>query len=648
MDKTNAELLDRIKLLEQENQYLKNTISRAPVSNAPPKKIAEQNIQDQHNIYQYILEFLPYPVIVHEDDGRIVFLNPAFTHTFGWTLSELKNNLPAFIPEERVSETRQVMKQFMDEKTLIQFETQRKTKDGRILDIFIWAKAHFEFNHNFVIMRDITEEKRLEANTRTISRISNALPEHPELLDLMNYISKEIKELLNTEGAIVLLYDEIKEELFYQGAYYEDSATRKRAKAFRFSLDDVRAGQIIKTGIPLIINEKDAKDKDWDNRDIRLGYETRSLMEVPIKSGDRIIGVFCAVNKKQNTFDQNDVELLTMIAANCAISIENARFAQAVHEAYRDVASLNRARGKVINHLSHELKTPVAVMAGSIKILKKKILGFPETKAESTLARIERNIERIVEIQEETCDIMEGKTYPARQMLLGLFDDCKDELETLICQAGAPDSLLDEVEKMMNEKFGPRTVTFKDIKLDEFFRQLYSTLVPKFEFRKLDINIQNPKNLPKLHLPEEIIDKVFTGLLRNAIENTPDQGRIDIHLSLSNEAIGFEIHDFGVGIEPDAQKRIFEGFFANQETLFYSTKKPFAFNAGGKGADLLRMKIFSKRYAFTLTMESGRCIYLHENKNFECPGDIEKCTFCQSKADCSKSGGSVFKVSFLL
>ena len=66
------------------------------------------------------------------------------------------------------------------------------------------------------------------------------------------------------------------------------------------------------------------------------------------------------------------MELMTMIAANCAISIENARFSEAVRQAYRDVASMNRAKGKAINHLSHELKTPVAVLTGSLEILRKK------------------------------------------------------------------------------------------------------------------------------------------------------------------------------------------------------------------------------------------------------------------------------------
>ncbi|MCK5165269.1 MAG: histidine kinase, partial [Desulfobacula sp.] len=69
---------------------------------------------------------------------------------------------------------------------------------------------------------------------------------------------------------------------------------------------------------------------------------------------------------------------------------------------------------------------------------------------------------------------------------------------------------------------------------------------------------------------------------------------------------------------------IFEGFFSTQETMNYSSKRPFDFNAGGKGADLLRMKIFSERYNFKISMTSKRCRNIPANKD-TCPGSIQDC-----------------------
>ena len=514
----------------------------------------------------------------------------------------------------------------------------------------LWAASHSRYNaastDNFVILRDITEEKRFEANNKTIMRISAVLPEYPELEDLMNYISKEIKGLLNTEGAVVLLYDEITDELFFTGASYDDSDTEKRAKKSRFPTDSLLAGKIIKTGEYALVNDVEKLKIDHPERDELLGYQTKSLLEVPIRSEDRIIGVLCAINKKQNLFDYNDMELMTMIAGTCAISIENARFSEAVREAYKDVASMNRAKGKAINHLSHELKTPVAVLTGSLQILRKKLESIPGVNVDVTLNRIERNLNRVVDIQNEVADIMEDKTYSAQILLLKMFEACQDELETLIQQSLSTDQLEHSIQQLIDEKFGPRSIRYESTNFSEYFNELFTSLKPEFDFRHINIEISIDDNLPMLRLPKEILDKMIGGLIKNAIENTPDKGKIHLSIETKGSGILLSIHDFGVGIEADAQKRIFEGFFTTQDTLLYSTKTPFAFNAGGKGADLLRMKIFSDRHGFTLEMESKRCRFLFENLDIECPGNIEACSFCHTEKDCLNSGHTIFTVFF--
>jgi PAS domain S-box-containing protein len=614
------------------------------------EKAREQEVFDLYQTYHQVLEFIPYPIILYDENGHVTYVNPAFSNVFGWTLSEIKGRTLDFVPENLKEETSQMLDRFRENQRISRYETRRFTKDNRMLDVVIWAASYTwsrdRSGEHFVILRDITEEKRLAANNKTIMRISAALPEYPELEDLMDYITREIKGLLKTEGAVVLLYDEIKNDLFFLGASYDDSDTEQRARKIRFTLDEVLAGKVLKTGKPTMDNHADRSANPYPERDRKMGYKTRSILCVPIRSDSRITGILCAINKKQNQFDDQDMELMTMIASTVGISIENARFAKALKEAYLDVASMNRAKDKAINHLSHELKTPVAVLTGSLQILKKKLSELPQIKIASTLNRIQRNLNRIVQIQEETADIMDKKVYGAKDMLQVMLQTCKDELSTLIEQHLDEEDPMEVVTAVIEKEFSSPALNNRDIDLNHAFENLFKTLKPAFSFRDLDINVNLEENLPKIRLPRDVFEKTLTGLIKNSIENTPDHGRIDITTRHKGDSILFTVHDFGVGIEAEDQKRIFEGFFSVQKTADYSTKTPYDFNAGGKGVDLLRIKLFADRLGFSIHMESSRCRFLHDNPGETCPGNIYQCRFCNKTSDCLNSGYSIFSIGF--
>ena len=140
-----------------------------------------------------------------------------------------------------------------------------------------------------------------------------------------------------------------------------------------------------------------------------------------------------------------------------------------------------------------------------------------------------------------------------------------------------------------------------------------------------------------------VLKKVCEGFLKNAIENTPDEGRIEIELKAEDNLAKLYFHDFGMGITPENQKLIFSGFFHTQDTDRYASKKPYLFNAGGAGSDLLRAKLFSERYGFSVDFSSTRCRHLPSDKD-ECPGSISLCSFIKGKEDCFTSGGSTFSL----
>ncbi len=141
-----------------------------------------------------------------------------------------------------------------------------------------------------------------------------------------------------------------------------------------------------------------------------------------------------AINKKEDAFDETDVQMLNMVAGTVALSIENARFSDELKKAYKEVSGLNRAKDKIIHHLSHELKTPASVLIGSLNILTKKLATLPEETWKPSMERAERNLNRILEIQMETEDIIRERQYKTHDFLSMMLDECTDELENLIAQ----------------------------------------------------------------------------------------------------------------------------------------------------------------------------------------------------------------------
>ncbi len=634
---------ERTAELSESNALLKQEIAE--------RKRTMDALRGSERRLRTLLDFAPYPIVVFTLDGLVYYLNPAFTEVFGWSLHELEGKRIPYVPPGLEEEASESIKKLFEEKTILRHETRRLTKDGRILDVVmrgaIYSDDKGESVGELVIVRDITREKRIAQNNEAMLRISMALPEYLDLEMLLDYITYEMKRLLDTEGGIVTLLNEERQEIFFLSAAYDDKATQKRVKGMRFSvdlMDQFVVSKVIRTGEPVIVNDTSKIPKSYPVRDKVLGYQTRNFLQVPLKSSDRIIGVLTAINKKEGAFEQTDVEMLNMVAGTVALSIENARFSDELKKALKDVSGLNRAKDKVIHHLSHELKTPVSVLSGSLKILTKKLATLPVETWKPPIERAERNLDRIMEIQAETEDIIRQRQYKAHDLLSMMLDECTDELETLIAEEVGEGPLIDRIRKRIEEIFGAKEIVPEKVVLDEFVRERLEDLKPLFSHRQVEI-ISSLESTPPIFMAQDPLQKVIDGLVKNAIENTPDEGKIEIVVKKRGEGAELLVQDFGVGITEENQGRIFEGFFATQETMDYSSKRPFDFNAGGKGADLLRMKIFSERYDFKIDMVTSRCRYMPKESD-ACQGRISECTFCAKKEDCHLSGGTTFRLQF--
>jgi len=146
-----------------------------------------------------------------------------------------------------------------------------------------------------------------------------------------------------------------------------------------------------------------------------------------------------------------------------------------------------------------------------------------------------------------------------------------------------------------------------------------------------------------VNLPPQIVTSVIRGLIRNAVENTPDMGRIEVRVQQESDGYNIIVKDYGVGIPLEDQPNVFEGFYPIQETDFYTSGRPYGFNAGGTGTDLLKIRIFSERLGFNIRFDSSRCSCIPTSRDI-CPGNIHKCSCCDRLEDCFKNGGTEFVV----
>ncbi|HIJ56828.1 MAG TPA: PAS domain S-box protein [Deltaproteobacteria bacterium] len=598
--------------------------------------------------YRALLDFLPYPIFVFNLEGTVFYLNPAFEKVFGWTLKELKGKRIPFIPEHLKKETKQGEEQLFKHRILRDIETQRLTKDGRILDILLNGAIIYDTEDeptgHVLILRDITREKKTANVNDALHRIAVALPSYRSLDALLEFIIVEVQDILGVCGASVILMDEEKQEFYFPVASFEDHDAGKKFKEIRFPADKGVAGQVYKTGRPMIIDDNSKNSLFLKHVDELTGYETRNMLDVPIQTQDRKIGVFCAVNKKQGDFDDEDVTLLSAIAGAIALPIENARINDELNRSYDEVQSLNRAKDKVINHLSHELKTPVAVLSASLDLLNKRLASGEGEDHQKIIARAQRSLQRLLDMEYEIEDILREKNYRSHYMISKLLESCSDELELLALEEFGNTAVVQKIQQRIEEIFGPKDSPVEEIILHDFVKNHIEQLRPKFSHRGCHLIIQLSETRPVM-IPRDVLAKIVEGLVRNAVENTPDNGRIEIAVKDRPDGAELRVKDFGVGITEDNQRLIFESNFVTHDTMQYASRKPYDFNAGGKGFDLLRMKIFSERYHFSIRMVSTRCRFIPLDTDL-CPGDIGKCAYCRSEEDCLQSGGTEMVIRF--
>ncbi|MDM8542466.1 PAS domain S-box protein [Desulfococcaceae bacterium HSG9] len=125
-----------------------------------------RDLKDSEERHRLLMASTPDPVAVYNMNGKVIYLNPAFEKTFGWSHQEQLGKRIDFVPDDNMPETQQAIKRMFAGAKVQAFETRRFTKEGKILDVQL-SSSFFNDKYgnpagNIVFLRDITKFKKLE------------------------------------------------------------------------------------------------------------------------------------------------------------------------------------------------------------------------------------------------------------------------------------------------------------------------------------------------------------------------------------------------------------------------------------------------------------------------------------------------------
>jgi diguanylate cyclase (GGDEF)-like protein len=201
---------------------------------------------------------------------------------------------------------------------------------------------------------EILELKRQVARLSLFHEVGKALFSTLDLQKILQTIMEKISDLLQPDTWSLLMLDENTQELYFEIAI---GSGAEKLRDVRLKLGEGVAGWVAQHGEPLLV-ENTAQDSRFTPKVDELTHtETRSIVCVPIKAHDHVLGVIELVNALgKPSFGAEDIPILKSLADYAAIALENARYVQRIHELTitDDCTALFNAR-----HLNFVLDTEI-------------------------------------------------------------------------------------------------------------------------------------------------------------------------------------------------------------------------------------------------------------------------------------------------
>jgi len=361
--------------------------------------------------------------------------------------------------------------------------------------------------------------------------------------ELLNAIYNECRRSVDCTLFTIALLDESTNELSFELDVRDDVRLPKE----RINLGEGLNSWVATHHEPLLIGSV-ADEKRIGVRAVVDTKPTESWLGVPMIARDRLIGVISVESFKKNAFTNDDMLLLTAIANQAAVAIENAHLykdlegltyalEQRVLERTNELRETNlrllaadRSKNQFLANMSHELRTPL-----------NSIIGFSSVLLENTRAVVPQRLYKFLE-----------NIHVAGNHLLELINDILDLSKI---EAGKMELRTDEFDLR-------DTIAAVERVMKGFAAEARVSITASIE-----------ASVPMVRLDEGRLKQILFNLLSNAVKFSPDGGPVTITVTslprktspLAVDSVRIDVADRGIGIPPDEVQRIFDEFYQTEE-----------------------------------------------------------------------------------
>jgi len=195
------------------------------------------------------------------------------------------------------------------------------------------------------------QARRRADRLAVVNHVARAVSAILRLDDLVEIVYQEIASVFEADAFFIALYDEQRQELDFRLQVDEDIRAPLERRPLGNSLTDL----VIQTRSPLLIRDFEAERGDLPVAEVWGTMKVpRSWLGVPMQTGGRVVGVIAVQAYPPHVYGVEEQELLSTIADQVAVAVDNARLYEALQES-QEAERCFQAQLKALHNVSNEL-----------------------------------------------------------------------------------------------------------------------------------------------------------------------------------------------------------------------------------------------------------------------------------------------------